>query len=1141
MGLAMKHLALWITLVAASLLLLPRTVVAQSTFGTIVGTVKDASGAIVAGASVTVTNTAENTARHLTSDKFGNYQAVDVKPGVYTVQVSRAGFAVQTVSAIELGARQTLRIDVTLKPGSEATTVTVTAGEENVTTDTQTVAASLDNRQLLNLPANTRANGNTSPYNLISTIPGVQSDNGSSFSIQGALPSQTQYSVDGISTTDVTGNSPLRDAFPSMESIAEFRVQGIGENAEYGQVADVTTVSKSGTDQFHGDLFWYTQNSALDAKAYGALTKPRRIGNDFGVSAGGPVEIPGLYNGKDKTFFYTTYEGFRYPLQRTIQNEVPTQAMRNGDFSAFSSPVIDPTTGQPFANNQIPGNRISPVAQKILAKLYPLPNAGDVNTLHAANYVTNADNTYNSNQYDIRLDQYIGSKQSMFARYTHKGTDQLQPNDLLVPSSSNLGTYRILVVSHDYSLTPNQQNEFRFGFTLADNGTTNGFDGPGFTNTLGLANIGPTFPFNGLPEIDFNTLTSEGVDRMNSVSHSRTYQVNDNYTWTVGRHTMKFGMDFRHIRAITPLGFLGADNYGNFSFQGNFTGNEFADFLLGYPNNSSYDHVTQDNNGFTNHWAFFAQDTYRISPRLTLNYGLRYEFHPAYQDQSNNIGNFDPSVPRSGRVLYPDGGQNLLAPGFLQTFDACPGPSANGAPCTPVVSASAAGVPNGLRFFPKLRFLPRFGFAYRPFGDDKTAIRGGFGVYNVTVLGSVYYSLTGTLQSDTRQFQNVAPNGSPIFQWPQTSTGGSGIVSGNYGTAYFGTANDVHFKDPYSMQWNLSVDHEIGWNTGVRLTYVGMHTVDLVWAPNLNQSTYSTTPYVDQPLSSRPFPNWGVVNTRSTGATAFYNAFEAEAMHHFHNGLEFDSSYTWAKNLTDDAGPAPGGLPGETGGSRAMNLYNRHSMYGNDYATRRHHWVTSAVWNLPFGKGMHFLNNAGGLEQAAMGGWSLSSIFLWQSGPYLTPYFNGGDPSGTGSGIIGRTQHPDIIGDPTLSNPTAAQWVNPAAFTCPGVSGWKNGTPCLIGTGGNTPNPIGRFGNSGVGVVEGPGTVNLDMAIAKNFQVTEKARIHVEASFTNILNHPNLADPVMNIASPNFGQITSARRSDFGGSRTGQIGVRIEF
>jgi hypothetical protein len=1109
---------------------------AQSTFGTVLGTVADASGGLVQKASVVITNVDENTTRVAETDARGEYQASNLKPGRYRVEVIAQGFEPFTTSEVVLTARQTLRVDAALRVGTVSETVSVTnAGA--IATETQTIASAIGAERILSLPTNSRASGSTSPYILIATLPGVQGDNNNNFSIQGALPSQSQYSVDGISITNVGGNSPLTDAFPSAESLAEIKVQGVGNAAEFGQVGDVTTISKSGTNNPHGSVFWFHQNEGLDAKAFGALTKPQRTGNDYGVTGGGPLVIPNVYDGHGKTFFFGTFEGFRFPRERTVQNTVPTQAMRSGDFSREPVTVKDPLTGQPFAGNRIPADRISPIAKAFL-ELYPMPNAGATDVQHSANFVRNAANDLESNQYDARLDHYLTGKQSLYGRWTSKNISTSDPKNLSFPSSSIDERFRSFVISHNYAISSRLLNEARIGLSQRRRTVENEFDGRAFTGALGLIGIGPQFPFNGAPEINFSEDTSAvDLDRADSEELQRTIQIANNLTWSAGSHTMKFGFDYRKLRATSPLGFIGADNYGNFDFTGAFTGSDFADFLLGIPSSTSYAIVSQDNDGSAQHYALFGQDSFHIGRNLTVEYGARWEYHPAYQDASGNIGNFDPSVPRSGRVIYPTGKENLLAPGQLASFNACPAPDANGAPCTPVLSAEEAGLPESLRKVSS-RIMPRLGFAYRPFGDDKTVVRGGIGGYNGLILGNVFYSLTGTLQSDVREFTNLDAQGRSLFQWPRIQTGGSGITTTDFGTAYFGTANDIDWKDPYSVQWNLSVDRYIGANTSVRLSYIGMRTTQLVWAPDYNQMQPSTQFALLRPLSDRPFPNWGIVNTRAIGATSNYNAFQTEVNRRFSRGLAFTTTYTLAKNLADNGGPNSGGFPGENGGGRATDLYNRNAEYGNDYATRRHRSISTVAFELPFGQGQRFLSSASNAVSNLVGGWQVSAILLMQSGPHLTPFISGIDPSGSGSGLS-RTQHPDRVGDGSLDNPTRDKWFDTSAFVCPGQ---QVASPCRIGVNpGTDAAPIGRYGNAGVGIITGPGTFNLSLGVTKSVVLPRNVRVEGGISFTNVLNHLNLADPNMNVTSRDFGRITSARSSELGGSRTGQVSLRVRF
>jgi hypothetical protein len=1156
-----------LTYTLGALLLLATGAFGQSTLGTILGTVTDASGAVIVRATVTITNTDEGTARTATTDANGNYEAVNSKPGHYTVEVSKPGFKAESIRDLEIVSRQTLRVDVVLQVGQATQSVQVEASATVITTETETVASAYNSLQITNLPTNYRASGNgNSPYYMLEILPGMQSDQSGNLSIQGGLQSQSQFSVDGISITNTAGNSPLHNAFPSAESIDEIKVQGVGSPAEFEQPGDVTTTSKGGSNNLHGSGFWYHQNSALNALPYGAVTKPSLIANDFGGSAGGPVVIPHLYDGKNKSFFYGDYEGFRLPRTSTIENTVPTGAMRQGDMSflctqsggTFSAAGIcsntadqlySPFNGTPYVNNMITG--INPASQKFLG-FYPNPNVGTVFTSN--NYRTNVPANLDSNGFDVRGDQYFGTKLSVTGRFTYKNIPQLSPQELTIPSSTSYEHVRMLVASATYTFRPTLLNEFRFGLTNDLSGTTNPYNGKPFTQALGFANINDLW-FNGLPEIDFNGTsgtTGLTVDRLNSVGQSRTYEFSDALSWVKGRHTFKFGTDWQRLRAVDALGFFGADNYGTYGFNGMFTGNDFADFLIGAPSSTDLDNVQLDNDGRNYILAFFAQDSYHVNQRLTLELGLRYDYHPGYTDASGQIGNFI-QTPRSGGAVYPDGSTKLLATAFLQSFDACPNSalpglasdpmSINGAPCTPVKTASQAGIPEGLRATSK-RILPRFGFAYKLTNDDKTVLRGGVGAYQASTLGSVYYSLTGTLQAYTNQYYNTEMAGvGPAFVWPATSGGSVGGVA-PYGSAYFGTANSIAWKEPYSVQWNLSLERDLGRDTGLRLTYIGMKTTNLVWAPNDNQSLPSTIPYSDQPLSSRPYPNWGVVNTRANGATATNEEAQIELTHRVSAGLTLDSTYSWTRNLADNLGAGnAGSLCGETACNRSEDFYNRRGEKGNAYAPYANDWVTTAIYQLPIGRGKRFADTSNKFVNAVIGGWQTSNVLTIHSGPFLTPYFTSGDPSGTGSGIIGRAQRPDRIGGFTPSQRNAGEWILGSGFACPGGA-------CNIGEGGSTPPPIGRFGTSGVGILTGPGTIDWDTGLAKTFNLSERFKLRFEFSFVNVMNHLNLGNPDLDITHVNnpaaglcgFGCISSAQGLfQFAGARQGQVAARIDF
>jgi hypothetical protein len=316
------------------------------------------------------------------------------------------------------------------------------------------------------------------------------------------------------------------------------------------------------------------------------------------------------------------------------------------------------------------------------------------------------------------------------------------------------------------------------------------------------------------------------------------------------------------------------------------------------------------------------------------------------------------------------------------------------------------------------------------------------------------------------------------------------------------------------------------------------------WAPDLNQAPVSTQYFTQRPLTDRPFPNWGLIYSRDAGANSIFQSLQAELNRRFAKGLTYNLAYTLSKHLGDAAGPNPGGFAGETGGGRVTNSADRRADRGDIYATRRHRFVNTVVYDLPFGKGRRYLSGSNRVADAVVGGWSISSLLILQSGPYLTPVFSAGDPSGTNAPRRG-TQRPDRIGAATgeISNPDRARWLDRAAFVCPGrAPGAADQFNCSVGVlPGRDPAPIGRFGNSGVGIVLGPGSLSWNAAMRKSFSLAERMRLRLEGSFTNLPNWTNLGDPVLNVADNNFGRITGIRGSDFGGNRTGQVSLRLEF
>src|SRR6266576_473749 len=1120
----------------------------QTTFGTILGTVTDPSGAVMPDVVVTVTNQGENISREVHSDAQGNYQAENLKAGLYTVTVRATGFREVTTKDIVVAARQVVRADVKLVMGTAAEQVTVVANPELINTESQSISSSFDSNEVLELPANYRGAGSTSPYNLLAYLPGVTGDGDGNITVQGAGTNQVEYSMDGISTEDIRSAGPQREMFISAESIAEMKVQGSGGGAEYGNPADITTTSKSGTNVFHGSAFEYFQNKALDATRFTVpqVQKPAKSANDFGGSFGGPLW------GKH-TFFFGDYEAMRYRTQTVQPKTVPSQAMRNGDFSSLPGVTVHDLNGTPFPGNMIPTSSFDPRAALIL-KFYPLPNQGGVNNFAFDNYSINVPNPTLSDQFDIRIDHTINTKQSVFGRWSYKNKRQVNPSGLALPAETDFEHDNQIVLAHNYAITPNLINELRGGISRRQSGGAFPLDGPAFMQKMGLNSqqLGP-FPPGGFPDFVFEPRSS-----IDPIVHTRpnpelsyNFQINENLTWIKGKHTMKFGFDLRKLHLVTAWysGSSPADDYGDFFFNGNYTRNNFADFLLGVPYYTYVTHTPPRNiDGSTTHYYGYAADTFKATQKLTLNVGLRISRIPPLYDPIN-LTNFDPSIPVTGRVIFSSDPRSLAAtqPLWAEAVNVCnspnnvnptPGPP----PCTPFLTSQQAGWPKALRNV-YTNFTPRVGFAYRPFVDNKTVIRGGAGIYDVTTLGAVFFSVAGIHDGFQANYANAGFGQPGYFQFPNVQAPNRRLL----GTQSFFTANQKDKKDPYSVEWNLSVERVIHGNTSLRVSYIASRANQLTWSPNLNQPLPTTAPYDQGNPNPIPFPAWSKVRMRAAGAISTYESMQTEVIHKYSRGLTLQSTWTWARNLSDTESWPGSGFDGEVTGD-TMNQYNLRGDYGNVGGTRKHRWITTLVDELPVGKGRRYLGNANGVVDGLLGGWQLSTIFLAETGPFETPFIFF---DSTGNAPFGGFNRPDLAGNPNNFNHTSTQWWNANVFACPGRTPGQdlqsNALACPTqDAAGNALPRAGRFGNASVGSLVGPGTATWNLGLSKRFRVTERIAFKFESSFTNVLNHPNFDDPRQNLTESvsgqgTFGKVLATRKGDAGGNRVGQLALRIEF
>jgi hypothetical protein len=1106
------------------------SVVGQSTFGSIVGVVHDKTDAVVPGATVQIKDLADNSSRSMTSDQNGSFEFVNLKPSKYEVSVHAEGFNDFQVPSAELTARQALRIDVTLNVKSQSETVEVAGTVAEINTENAVIGDSKATAEIGQLPLNFRA-VTTSPLAALATSPNVQEDNQRNIALAGATANMVGYSVDGISTANVFQSAASTNPYPSSEGIAELKVTAFNNSAEFTQVGDVTFTTKGGTNDLHGSLFEYLQNAALDARVLNFTTKAPKEFNTFGGSLGGPLRIPHLYDGKSKTFFFFDFEGNRKRTSQPEQYLVPTQAERQGNLTDLGGGII-------------PYQQLNPSSLALLNNYYPLPNINCITQITANcsfNYEHLQPIPSSTNGFDGRIDHIINSKQQVYARFNWKNLSTSVVNPLL-PNDLDEEHDRSFLVSHNYSLRSNLLNEFRFGFTDSILAPDFPIEGAQAIAQLGLLDVDvsnhPTD--GGFPSINFSQGTGFepiGRDHVGNTVSS-TKQITDNLTYIRGKHTFRGGIDFRWVRFAVPEIETPSDDYGLFTFTGALTGNTFGDFLEGFPDTSYFAVTGPRDDAGGPQMGLYGQDEWQVNSRLTINAGLRWEWLPPFVDQHGIQANFD---PRTNSVIVNSLLYSTLdgpVPAFLQSFNACNAAPAGVAapadagyvastslPCSPVVSNGQAGLPPGLRQTYLRNFDPRISMAFRPFKDDKTVIRAGFGIFTVINLGQLQNNNESNPQASVHTYQNSLVNGAPLFQWPNTIAA-SQLVQVGGGTLE--QATDPRYRDPQSAQWNATIERQLTSATALRLSYVGMNSYRLNVSVNLNQIAPSAQPYVPGPGRAvdprAPFQNWGVIYSTENLGGANYQAMELEATHRSSKGLYFSANYTWSHNISDAQGDAPTAFAGETAyGLAYLDRFDISADRGNVEGTPRQRFLLTGTYDLPFGQGRRWSSSSGVLN-GVFGGWSMSTITLLATGPYLTPTINPQfDQSNTDPELDGAIVRPDIVGNPIPVHRTTSDYFNINAFA-------------------PTPAGAGRIGNAGVGILEAPGTVAVSAGLAKTMAIRENMRLRFETTFTNVLNHTNYAPPATNITDTStFGVLDAQQTSQNAGNRTGQVALRLDF
>lgn len=571
-------------------------------------------------------------------------------------------------------------------------------------------------------------------------------------------------------------------------------------------------------------------------------------------------------------------------------------------------------------------------------------------------------------------------------------------------------------------------------------------------------------------------------------------QASDQVTYIAGRHTLKAGVDFSPQQSNNIPG----PSFGGYSFANTYTGFSYSAFLLGIPLSTSRSYAPQPQTAGYYFLNGFLQDDFRVNSRLTLSYGLRYEYNSPPIDRFDLVYNFDRAT---GKPIVPNqSAASKVVPVLPSVY-------------TPLLSAQAGVPERSMRNADKNNFLPRFGFAYRPFNNSRSVIRGGYGVFNDSLTAQHFTRLYGGLYTGSESFTNTVTNGVPLLtlQYPFLDKGTGSMTAGNLSVA----ANDVNLRNAYAQQWNLTIEQDLGNMLGLRLSYIGTKSNQLLYSRNISQPQASTTPYS---VSRRVYVNYPSVSLLENGGNSTYHALSTELERKWANGLYFQVAYTWQKSLTDIdewSGTAESGIGLE-------DAYDRKRERGDSSYLPRQRFVSSLVWELPVGKGKLLLNRSG-IAQHILGGWELSASYIAQTGRFFTPSFSGADVSYTNS-YGGR---PDRVRDGNLDagSRTVARWFDASAFVVP--------------TAGQ-----GRFGNAGKSILIGPGQQTMNLAAFKDFRFTERLKLRFQGSFTNAFNHPNFGTPNASISVPSsVGTITSIDANDYSisGARAGLVGIRLDF
>ncbi|HTM49857.1 MAG TPA: carboxypeptidase regulatory-like domain-containing protein [Bryobacteraceae bacterium] len=1070
------------------------SVVAQTPTANIVGKVVDPTGAVIPGAKILVRQTDTNQIREVTTNGEGAYTVPNLSPGDYDITVELEGFRRLEERGITLQLDQTVRLELVMRVGSIAETLEVHASAPLLNTETAVKGDMIVSKEMVDIPLNGRDFAD-----LAYLVPGVsqkaQGGNGSNFAVNGARTDNTNFTIDGFFNQNPKGGTA--QARPTIDSMMEFKMQTTGYSAEYGRLAGGTLsmVLKSGTNRLHGALFEYLRNDALDARNYFDPEKTKLRRNQFGAVLDGPVYLPKLYKGKDRTFFLFSWEGYRQVNGTSNITRVPTALEREGDFSKSVNVNNQPANipdpfdggktgacaagkiGNCFPGNIVPKSRIDPIATNVMS-YYPLPNIQSVNNYYS---VSNDPDFWDS--FVSKVDQRVRTTDNLSFRFLkrfNRNTNAYNGADVDGFTAFTRVHQSLAGLNYTWVIGPMLINETRFGFSRTDNHQTGNRMDRDYAGDWGLAGSTTDPQMAGFPLMKVTNYSSLGNAANLPINFDvNNYQVGDTVTWVRSRHLMKFGFDYLRTQYFQPYF---NNNRGTYAFNGFWTTAPVADLELGVLNQMTRTVGTNPNYLFIPNWGFFVQDDFKVKPTLTLNLGLRYELpQPAYE-KYGRLSNF---VPELGQLLIAS---DKTVPNLQQLVN-------DAGLAGKVALAKDAGYPESLVFPYRKSFAPRVGFAWRPFAGDRTVVRGGYGIYWGGNLWNPIRNNLANVYPFTIAETHNKNTGNPALLTLQNPLGTKGNLNGVL------TPNGIQSNPSpsYLQSWNLTVEREIGWESAVEISYVGSKGTHLGRQYNINMPLRDPL----NPAGIRPIAGFNDINFFSFQSNSTYNAAMITWRKRVTRAMSFRLNYVYSKSI-DYASQISDTADGSyTGAQDPRNLTLDR---GRSDWDRGHSFTSIFTFDLPrISRGLPLRMSS------VVNHWQIAGSGRFESGTPFTPQTSSAQLD------LGEARRPNRIAKGTLANPTPDMWFDLPAF--PQV-------------------PEGSFqpGTSGRNILDGPGMITLNVSLIRRIPLRERFTLQLRCEAFNMLNHPRFNLPNVNVNAPGGGTITAA-----GDPRLIQIGARLIF